>query len=375
MGKSIAKGNENVLLARIPDYAFGMSSLEKRRPRKRVTIREVAVKAGVSITTVSHAINEKGSVAEATRARVLAAAEQLGYQADALARGLRNNRIGVVGLVMRPLDALGAYRLEGVDYFTRLAGAAAVEALDRGFCLMLMRDLSTTSVPAIAFAVDGYIVADPIENDPVIELLRQRDIPVVSIGRDIARPDFVDWVGADEAVDIHTVLTHLQEQGASTITLLTGTDRNAWNLGTETAYQSWARAHHMAPVVIHQGESTGEEGGRAVAKALLAGRDPLPEAIYSLTGRHAAGLVEALREAGLRVPHDVMVVAGSDSEQTRNGTPPITSVDLRPELVAHAAVELLQRRLDQDEGCGPSLIQSALLVRQSTQRSKPRRIQ
>lgn len=345
-----------------------MASSEKRRARKRVTIREVAAKAGVSITTVSHAINEKGSVARATRARVLEAASQLGYQADALAKGLRNNRIGVVGLVMRPLDALGSYRLTGVDYFTRLAGATAVEALDHGFCLMLMRDLSANSVPAIAFAVDGYIVADPIENDPVIELLRERDIPVVSVGRDIARSDFVDWVGADESVDIDTVLSHLHEQGASSITLVTGTDRNAWNLDTEAAYVNWAGTHRMVPRVIRQGESSGEEGGRAVAKELLAEPESLPDAVYCLTGRHAAGLVAAFQEAGVRVPDAVMVVAGSDSEQTRNGTPPITSVDLRPELVARAAVELFVRRLEQDQGCGPSRVQSMLLVRTSTQR-------
>jgi DNA-binding LacI/PurR family transcriptional regulator len=98
---------------------------------------------------------------------------------------------------------------------------------------------------------------------------------------------------------------------------------------------------------------------------------PVPDGVYCLTERHAAGLLDAFQEAGLRTPDDVMVVAGSDSEQTHNSSPPIESVDLEPELVARTALKLFVRRLEQDENSGPSLIQSALLIRASNSTAEP----
>lgn len=368
MVKLWAHSYQNVFFPSAKRYAVAMTPTTRAPGRKRVTIHDVAHAAGVSITTVSHSINGKGVVAEKTRERVLEVATRMGYQADALAKGMRNSRIGVIGLVMRPLDSLGEYRLEGVDYFTRLAGAAAVEALDRGYCLMLIRDPTSGTAPAIAFAVDGYIVSDPVENDPVIDFLQQRGIPVVAVGRDIGRPDFLDWVGADEAVEVQMVLEHLHSQGATRIALMTGTDQNAWNLDTESRYRKWAAANSMQPRVVREAEASGEDGGRRIARLMMAAPEPLPDAVYCLTGRHAAGILDEFTAAGKRVPEDIMIVAGSDSEQTRNSVPPTTAIDLKPGQVARAAVELIDHRLAGRATPAPLVIQSVLLPRASTLR-------
>ncbi|NKX50607.1 LacI family transcriptional regulator, partial [Arthrobacter deserti] len=128
----------------------------------RVTIRDVARAAGVSVTAVSHSLNGKGTLAEATRQRVREVAEQLGYQPNPLARGMRRSPIGGVGLMLRPLDTLGTYRPHGVDYFTRLSGAVAVECLDRGMGVMLTRDLTQLPRSPLALSLDGYIIDDPV---------------------------------------------------------------------------------------------------------------------------------------------------------------------------------------------------------------------
>lgn len=342
--------------------------MSKGQGRRRVTIHEVARQAGVSITTVSHSLNGKGVVATATRQRVIDVATELGYSADAVARGLRSSRLGVLGLVIRPLDTLDSYQPEGVDYFMRFAGAAAIEALDQGFGLMLVRDPTTKRGPDIALAVDGFIIADPIANDPVIELLNRNRIPLVTVGRDIERPEFTDWVGAGGTVDAVVVFEHLKERGARHIALVTGTDANAWNADSEAAYREWASGQGMRAIVHRQDERSGAQGGRIVAEAMLAAHGVMPDAIYCLTGRHAAGLQACLQEAGLRVPSDVMIVAGSDSEQTRNSSPPITSVDLVPETTAKAAVDFLLQRLADDADCLPPTVDNLLRIRESTNR-------
>ena len=339
--------------------------------RRRVTIHDVAREAGVSITTVSHALNDKGVVAATTRQRVLDTAERLGYSADAIARGLRSNRLGIIGLVIRPLDTLDSYQPAGVDYFVRFAGAAAVEALDRGFGLMLVRDPSTRNVPGIALAVDGFIISDPIGNDPVIALLQRNGIPLVTVGRDVGREDFTDWLGMGTDVDTLVVLDHLTERGAQRVALVVGTDTNAWNADSERTYRTWASTHGRTIAIYQQDETAGEPGGAVIAEQMLAEASVhgLPDAVYCLTGRHAAGLQHRLQEAGYHVPSEVMVVAGSDSEQTRNSTPPITSIDLTPEITAKAAVDFLLRRIEGDHDSKPPIIENVLQARQSTNRT------
>lgn len=322
-----------------------MSHSEPTTPpqrHRRATIHDVAALAQVSITTVSHALNGKGSVAEQTRQRVREAAAQLHYTADVIARGLRGNRLGVLGLVIRPLDTLDTYQPEGVDYFMRFAGAAALEALDHGLALMLVRDPSSSQAPDVALAVDGYIISDPVAADPVIDLLQRTGIPLVTVGRDIDRPDFDDVISPGTDEDTIDVLNHLAENGANTIALVLGTDNNAWNAVTESVAIDWAQRRGVDVTLHHIGEQLGREGGATMADTLMErGASGLPDAVFCLTGRHAAGLQQRLQELGVRVPEQIIIAAGSDSEQTRASNPPITSVDLSPESTARAAVQLL----------------------------------
>jgi DNA-binding LacI/PurR family transcriptional regulator len=165
---------------------------------KGITIRDVARRAGVSITAVSHALNGKGTISASTRARIRAVADEMGYEADALARGLRRSTMGAIGLVLRSLDALGDYTPAGVDVFERFAGVAAAQALGRGLSLMLVPDLTRAPVPPLSFSMDGYIVTNPHLDDPVVALLERRSIPYVTYGRDPSRPDFAHWASEDD---------------------------------------------------------------------------------------------------------------------------------------------------------------------------------
>ena len=335
--------------------------------RRRVTIRDVATAAGVSITTVSHSLNDKGTISGDTRKRVRQVADRLGYQADPLARGMRNSPIGVVGLMLRPLDSLGTYRPGGVDYFTRLSGAVSVECLDHAISVMLIRDLTRLPRSPLSLSLDGYIVDDPLVDDPVIDLLMGLDAPLVTIGRDPARPDCVDWIGSHDADETEQVLDRFLATGARRVALVTGEDANAWNVDSEAAYRAWTAAHGMAARIAHRPESAGVDGGRAAARELLAGAPEPPDAVYCLTGRHARGVLEVLISQGLDVPRQVQLVTGSDAEQARTSSPPITAIDLEPEQVATAAVERLRRLMRGETDLGrPAPLRSRLIERGTT---------
>ncbi len=310
----------------------------------RTTIRDVAREAGVSVTTVSHALNGKGIVADGTRDRIAEIARRMHYRPHAVASGLRNNRLGVLALVQRPLDTLESFLPDGVDYFVRFAGAASLSALEHGYGLMLLSDPTLPETPSVSLAADGFIITEPVENDPVIDLLLAEEIPFLTVGRDPGRKDYSSFIEPNTARITTEVLDHLAGNGAHKVAIAVGTDRNHWNLNTEARYREWCAERGQEPVVLVQRETSGLAGGRALGDEILAMAER-PDAAYCLTGRHAAGLQARLAEAGVTTPRDFLLVAGSDSEQTRNSTPPITAMDLLPEASARAAIAALVEQL------------------------------
>lgn len=329
-----------------------------------ITIRDVARRAGVSITAVSHSLNGKGTISDQTRERVQRIADEMGYQADALARGLRRSRMGVIGLVLRPLDSLGSYAPNGVDYFLRFAGAAAARALDLGLGLMQIGDLTKRPITPLAFSLDGYIVMDPMADDPVIRLLESRGMPYVTLNRDMYRPAASNWVASDDARSSWESLEHLVGKGARDIAFVAGTDQNSWNHDYERAYRAWCAGRGQEPRIYRVPEADADGGGRRVARMLLA--DGLPDAVHCMTGRHAAGMQAELSEAGVRTPRDLLLIAASDAEQTRQADPPITAFDLEPEALAVGTVDKLDATIRGETSAKGTLVASRLIVRAST---------
>lgn len=332
--------------------------------RNGVTIRDVAAKAGVSITAVSHALNGKGTVSEATRAKVRQVAEDLGYQADAFARGMRQSRIDAIGLAIRSLDALGDYTPEGVDVFDRFAGIFAAKALARGLSLTLVPDISGRAVPPLAFALDGYAVMSPVEDDPVVAILDRRGIPYVTYGRVPGREDHGRWASEDDREAARRALHHLEHAGATEIALLSGTDRNAWNEDYRIEYGLWCERTGAAPRLYEQPESSGVDGGADAARRILA--DGLPQAVLCMTGRHAAGLQAELQGQGVRIPRDLLVFAASDSEQARAARPAISAFSFAPAETAEALLDMLEQLLDTGACEGPRRTRVQLKQRAST---------
>ena len=344
----------------------GEAGREPLTPR-RITIHDVAENLGVSLSTVSLALNGKGTISTATRDRVFAEAARIGYVANPFARGLRRGRSGVLGLSVRSLDSTGTYRPAGVDHFSRMAGTAAFTAMDRGFSLLLVPLRAGDENSEGPLWVDGYIVEDPRANDPAVGTLLDAGIAVVTIGWDPARKTRTAWVSNSDREASTQLLDLLATRGARRICFICGTEQNSWNAEAARAYRTWCRAHGMPARLLKVPESAGEEGGAQIAGQLLAGPDA-PDAIYCQTGRHAAGVARAALSMGLRIPRDLLVAAGNDAEQTRSFDPAITVIDLQPETLGREAVDLLADIIDHGSRERSRVVSARLIERGSTNR-------
>jgi DNA-binding LacI/PurR family transcriptional regulator len=326
--------------------------------RSRVTIGDVARGAGVSPTTVSHALNGKGAVRPATRARVLRTAKRLGYLPNSAARNLRSGRTMTLGL-MFPRE-----EFSGVEYYLELASAAAQAAFARDYGVLLIPPMQAPE-QLRRFAVDGGIVSDPVAGDSRLAAFDALGLPTVSIDRDLSRGDDPWWVAADNVANTRAALDHLVDAGARRVAFLTGDASWGWLEDSLRAYRDWARERGREPLVATASMAAHERGAAAAAAELLDRPDPA-DAIFAPPDRFAVGVLRAARERGIDVPGALRIAVGVDSSQARLADPPITAIDLHPDETGRAAVDMLLARIEGAAVAAPRIVSAELRVRVSS---------
>jgi DNA-binding LacI/PurR family transcriptional regulator len=328
------------------------------------TIHDVAKAAGVSVTTVSHVLNDKGRVDPKTRARVAHVVHRLGYRANRHARGLRMGRSGSLGLLLPVSGDARSDETLRLDFYMRLAGAAAAVAFSGEHALMLLPPV-IAGAGLRSLAIDGGIVADPSPDDKRVRALEDLGLPVVTIGRGLGRPDYPWYVASETDANTRLMLDHLAARGARRIALLT--PRADWGWATETlaAYESWTREHGLPQLIVPVAMRPGEQNAFRAARRLLAAETP-PDAIFAVAERFIRGVLRAASGCGKQVPGELLLAAGVDGAEAREGDPPVSALELHPERQAEAAVELLLARLGGDRAPAPTYIPATLHVRAST---------
>jgi DNA-binding LacI/PurR family transcriptional regulator len=329
---------------------------------RRVGIREVAAAAGVSVTTVSHALNGKGRLPQETRDRVHEIAQHLGYRPNATARNLAGGKTGLLGLVIsQPADV--RFALSDFAYFTYLTTAASAAALDRGYALVL-----TPSDLGLGIAVDGAIVVDPVQGDPLVDDLREASMPLVTTGRVVGDDPGRAWVDNDHGAGTRSVLDHLARRGAQRIALMTTPTVISYSVDVELAYRDWCAEHDMAPLVTKTDQQLTESAGYAAASKLLSRAKP-PDAIFATYDRLAFGTLLSADARGVRVPEDLLLaMTATESSRGRAAGPSVTALNLHPDEIGQRAVELLIDLVEGTADSGEVLVPTTVIPRASTKR-------
>lgn len=334
-------------------------------PARRATIRDVAHAAGVSTTTVSDALNRRGRLPEATRERVIAVADSLGYRARAGARALRAGRSGQLGLYC-PFLAEIPGGLAGTGYYMELAMGAAEASLRRELALVL---LPTGMAPErlAASDVDGLIVADPLRDDPGVARLTAGGVTIVTCERDpTPGAHHAGCVRSDHAAALRELLEHLAAGGAERIALIAAGEETAWSGELGAAYRAWCAARGAEPLEARVPISPLPEYAERATAGLLGGPSP-PDAIVCAPDGGAAAAVRTVIAHGLRVPEDVLVASCVDGPLVAATAPPVTAIDLQPALAGRRAATLLADLLAGDAEPGAEqLLPTRLITRSST---------
>ncbi len=334
--------------------------------RKRATIADVAAAAGVSRGTVSLALNGKGRMASATREKIQHVAAELKYRPSLRGRRLRGGASESVALMTALPDAVVG-RESHLNFLLAIALPLSKVLLERGYSTLLLPPVTDPSEDLANLDVDGAIVIDPMNDDQLCRELEDHGAQLVTIGRadGVAAHGVVDrgYGGADLS------LRHLLEQGARRILILQTAERYSVARATERFLQEQLQAENIGGQVVHIPVAEGASGGYAATYQALRSDSP-PDAVYAPIDAFAMGAAQAVREAGLRIPLDVMVCTNFDGPRAVTSQPPLTALDLQLPQLAEIAGELLLGCLDSPGG-PPRVVQAptaALRRRESTAR-------
>jgi DNA-binding LacI/PurR family transcriptional regulator len=311
------------------------------RPPKDVTIVEVARHAGVSITTVSHALSGNRRVAEATRSRIDDSIRELGYRPNAFARGLRTERSHMVALIIPDITN---------PYYPTLARGMQ-DALHAGGYQTLVgstdghRDQERSFLnDSLQRRVDGVAFASFETTARMLTPVLDADIPVVSIGTTI-RHRKVDCVSTDDVAGASDATTHLIEKGYGPIGMIGGPAGTPPSDNRLEGYRIALRnaGIRFEPRLVVVGDFTRTGGATAMSELLT--RRARPQAVFCANDLMAIGAMDTSREAGLHVPTDVGLVGYDDIEAASLVTPDLTTVVNPAYEMGRACGRLLLERM------------------------------
>jgi LacI family transcriptional regulator len=334
-----------------------------RPARSAPRISDVAALAGVSVGTVSKALNGRGQLREQTRERVRAAAAQLGFVPNSVARSLLAGRTYTVGLITT--DHYGRFSIPLMR--------GAEDALGAGEMAAFMCESREDPIreqhyvrTLLSRRVDGIIVAGR-RTDARAPLAQHLPIPVVYAFAPSADPADCSVV-SDEAAGARAAVEHLLESGRRRIAHVTGPPGHHSAVLRAASFAETLATHGVEPAggrVWFGGWS--EIWGRQAAQGLMAA-DASVDAVFCGSDQIARGVADALRERGARLPDDVALVGVDNWEAlAENCRPPLTTIDLNLELVGRTAGELLLHAIDDDQPAGGThVIPPRLVVRESS---------
>lgn len=328
-------------------------------------MRDVARLAGVSVKTVSNVVNDFPHVRAATRTRVLAAIDELGYQMNFSARNLSRGRTGMLTLAVPELK---------LPYFAELTDEVIVAAAERGYTVLVEQTGGAHERELEVLSSDRRRMTDGLIFSPLG--LRPGDAPQLEVGYPLvllgerALHGDVHHVSMANTAGGRAVTEHLVGRGRRRIALIgTFEGASAGSLRTQGFLDALAAAglRHDPARTGHALEWTRATGAEAMRQVLDSGVEV--DAVFGLNDVLALGAMRVLFERGLRVPDDVAVAGFDDIEDGRFSRPSLTTVQPGRAEIARAAVDLLMDRLSEAPRHAPGtevVVTHRLVVREST---------
>lgn len=309
---------------------------------KHITIKDVAKKLNVSISTVSRAFNNKYDIKPETRDLILKTAEEIGYRPNPIARKLIQQRSLNIGVVVPEFEN---------SFFPKVMLGIQEVLHDKGYQVLMMQsnhswEIEKKNVETLVDnMVDGLIVSLTSEskNNEYYKSLLKLDIPIVFFNRTVddikaSKVLFDDFKWSLFATE------HLIMQGYKDIVHLTGTINLTLTKNRLRGFEQAHRKHRLEPGTIVQCGFTMEDGER-VAQEMI-DKNEVPRAIFAANDSCAIGAMNVFKQNGYHIPNDIAIVGFTESNLAKHICPTLTSVEQPTKDIGQTAANLLLEQID-----------------------------
>ncbi len=333
------------------------------------TIRDVAAKAGVHPSTVSRVFSGNAQISESTRERVLAAAQVLNFQPNAIARSLSVRRTKTIGVIVP--HVFDGYFTD--SFFPQLMAGLLEVTYARGYRLLVggcngYQDEHVQAMDILATRqADGIVVTSSRLDVDTVGELQRHNTPTVLIGRPPAQHANVAWVDADNRNATQKVVRYLAGLGHRRIAYVGGDPDSSvvkerlegylagMNEAGLTVSEEWIDYGYFA-----------EDGGYQAVERTRRTEANAPTAYFAANDLMAIGILQGLKERGLAVPEQVSVIGTNDSPEAAHLSPRLTSLQVPYRAMAAAAATRLIDAIAQGQlPRGQTTFESQLIERGS----------
>jgi LacI family transcriptional regulator len=305
-----------------------------------LSLREVADRAGVAMSSVSRVLSGHPDVSPAMRTRVMAVVSELGYEPNLLASSLRRGSTMTVAFVVRDISS---------PLFSEIVLGAETHLRESGYTMLLTNSEGSSALDVAHISlfrrrrVDGLLLSLSDESDPsTLDEIGRLSVPYVLIDREIPSSLGASAVLCDHAAGVERVTEHLHALGHRRVALVAGPLRVRPSRELKRGFDAACARLGVTPVV-ETGELSGELGRDAAMRVLSA--RPRPTAVIAGFSRILPGVLRAMGTLGLRVPGDVSLVTFDDVPMLEFVDPPIATVSRDPLAVGREAARLLLGRI------------------------------
>lgn len=330
------------------------------------TIRDVAKKLNLSITTVSRALDGYDDVAEETRQLVIEAAKKMDYLPNRAARQLRLQKAETIGFIIPSL-----FKRFDEAFFTEFIAGTGEELSNQNFDLLVSNATTDEGERNLyhrwvnSHKVDGFILNRIHRHDWRVNYLSSEDIPFVALGKsqDGINYPYVRVEGADAYLNL---VRHIQAKGFLRFAFIGGPqdliehiERLRW---FKSALKTCALHVDQTDIVSTDMSST---AGYEATRALISRSVP-PDAIFCVNDEVAFGALHAAHEHGFAIGTDIAIVGFDGVQDAKHSEPPLTTLDIPVFEIARHLADMLLKTIQGEAVDSPILIKPDLLIRPST---------
>jgi DNA-binding LacI/PurR family transcriptional regulator len=337
--------------------------------KKAATIKDIAKALGVSISTVSRALQDKPEISEETKRLVRESAKKLKYRRNSMAVALKTQKSYSIGVVVPQIvSAFYASVVKGIEQVANGLGYQV-------FVSSSNEDMSKEQKNVYGFIdhrVDGMIVSLSKATNEFnhIHYIQENHVPLVLFDR-TSKEINVPKVVANDADAAYLAVSHLIDKGARRIAFITGPEHMLVGRNRYRGYQAALANNDLEPdaKLVVRCNLTVEDAREATRKMLL--MDVPPDAIFGISDEVAIGALFAIKESGLKIPQEISVVGFSNSNRSRYMEPSLTTMDQNPEKIGILAAKLLFEQIDGKVGSSETkeiIVPATLIVRASSNR-------